>query len=421
MPTYRFTDPKTGRTIKIDGPTVPPENVVRAMFERAAREQLSAPKESRSWVDTAVDLLPTAGGIVGGIAGGMAGGPPGAIAGSVLGGASGEGYRQTVNAGRGKAGVPTSEIQMLGQMGKEGAIQGVAEVVGQGVAAGGAKVARGIGERLMTSAVGAAPGIKAGARAAVKGETLPVVKTLLSEGVNVSERGLGKLQRLLDATNEEIATAIQGVNVPINPYRVTAKLGETAKTFEQQVNPVSDLEAISRAGQEFLETHPSLNVPEAHAVKQGTYKQLAGKYGELKGADIEAQKALARGLKDEIASEVDASLAGIKGKLGLPGGVDITAANAREGALLDAQEIVAKKVALAQRRDPMGLASLAISHPLTFLAVLMDRSPAVKSLLARGFYGPAASVAGVSPEVLKSAVAAIASSTDSPTTEAVGQ
>ena len=41
---------------------------------------------------------------------------------------------------------------------------------------------------------------------------------------------------------------------------------------------------------------------DAQAMKQGTYRALGDKaYGELKGASIEAQKAQARGLKEELA------------------------------------------------------------------------------------------------------------------------
>lgn len=399
-------------------------NTAAAKLYQEKNPSHPAPDPKHSWIDTAVDWLPTAGGIVGGLAG-SAGGPVGAMVGATAGGAAGQGLKQKINEARGAVPPATgmNAIRQIGEMGKQGAIQGGAELIGQGIAAGGVKLAQHLGERAMTSAIGAAPGIKVASKAAVKGETLPVVKTLLNEGINVSPRGVEKLNVLINATNEEIKAALEPVaHLPVNPYKVTAKLGETAKTFAQQATPETDLRMVSNAGQEFLRSHPDLTVGSAQAIKQGTYKQLAGKYGELKGAEIESQKALARGLKDAIADEVDQSLAGLKGKLGMEGGVDITKANAREGALMQARDAVAKKVALAQRRDPMGLASLAVSHPMTFLTVLMDRNPTVKSLIARGLYGPASSVAGVSPVLLKAAIAAVASGDDSaPTAAEAGQ
>src|SRR3990167_1286275 len=57
--------------------------------------------QERSWTDTAVDALPMVGGALGGLAGAI-GGPVGAIGGAALGGAGGEGFKQSINALRGK-------------------------------------------------------------------------------------------------------------------------------------------------------------------------------------------------------------------------------------------------------------------------------------------------------------------------------
>lgn len=395
------------------GTAVDYDAVARSVQQQQPQSKTQPPK---GWIDTAIDWLPTVGGLAGGVAGGMAGGPAGAIAGSMLGGAAGEGYKQSARFARGQA-VPASEPQMLGKLGMAAAEQGAGELVGQGVAAAGSTVAQGAGRSLMNSAL--KPGLKDALSSLKAGKASPLVQTLLNEGVNVSERGIEKLNTLISATNDEIKEAIKPIaDLPINPFRVTSKLSDTAQKFANQVNPASDLDAISKAGQEFLESHPDLTVGKAQALKQGTYQQLRGKYGELKGAEVEAQKSLARGLKDEVASEVDQSLAGLKGKLGMEGGVNITQANAREGALMSARDAVARRVAVAGRRDPMGLASLAITSPMTFVSVLMDRSPAVKSMLARGLYTTAAHAAGVSPEVMKTAIGAIAASDDTATSGA---
>jgi hypothetical protein len=257
------------------------------------------------------------------------------------------------------------------------------------------------------------PGVKLSMKAATKGETPEVVKTLLKEGINVTPGGAAKLERLINASDDEISHAIQGVTGQINPLKVASRLTPTAKEFASQVNPTSDLEAISKVGQEFLETHPTdIDLQAAQAMKRGTYKQLAGKYGELKGAEVEAQKALARGLKEEIEQEVSGSLPGIKGALGLPGGVNIAAANARQGAALKAREALARRLVTAQSHNPMGIASLAVSHPMTFLTVLMDRSPAVKSMIARGLWREAGRELKMSPQLIRIAATAVASSDD---------
>jgi hypothetical protein len=46
-----------------------------------------------------------------------------------------------------------------------------------------------------------------------------------------------------------------------------------------------------------------MNAIDAQEMKQGTYQVLKGKFGEQGSAAVEAQKALARGLKEEIASQ----------------------------------------------------------------------------------------------------------------------
>jgi hypothetical protein len=413
MPEKVIDIPGVGQIAFPDYMTPDQIDAAASKLYKEANPQAKAEPE-RSWIDTAVDWLPAAGGIAGGIIGGAGGtvagvgvgGVPGAVAGSAIGAAGGEGLRQAIQTARGVE-QPRTTGQALKGMGEQAAYQGAGELVGGAVGKGMAAGMKAVAPGLMNSALKVTG--KGAVRAAIKGETPPVIKTMLDEGINVTPGGMEKLNTLLLSTNQEIKDAIASVSGDVNPFKVTAKLGETAKAFGEQVNPSADLRAIGKAGNEFLSQHPKLTIQEAQALKTGTYKQLAGKYGELKGAEIEAQKALARGLKEEIANEVAGMNAGIRGRAGIAGGVDITAANAKEGAILEAREALGKRLAVSSRQNPMGLAGLAISHPMTFLTVLMDRSPAVKSLLARGMYSQAATVAKVTPQVLKAAVAAIVS------------
>lgn len=136
-----------------------------------------------------------------------------------------------------------------------------------------------------------------------------IVQTGLREGVPVSAGGAEKLGNLIDDINQQIAGKIQSSaaqGATVNKFAVASRLGGTAQRFATQVNPTADLNAISESGNEFLTNQPA-NIPvdQAQALKQGTYQQLKGKaYGELKSATIESQKALARGLKEELASQI---------------------------------------------------------------------------------------------------------------------
>lgn len=353
--------------------------------------------------------LPAVGGGVGQLAGG--------ISGATLGAAAGEGYRQLVqHAGEIPGAIAdvarnlVTEPRATIEGALSGATSGAVGATEQGVAQGAIPGAIGVGlgkvmgaaaPALMQSAV--KPGLKASMKAVVRGSDIPVVKTLLDEGVNVSSGGIAKLSDLITASNDTIKDALTSLPASshISKLQVTSRLTPTAQQFANQVNPVADLAQISEAGHEFL-AHPSLpnatmTPLEAQAMKTGTYAALKSKsYGELKGAAIEAQKALARGLKEEIANEAAKA------------GLDLTAINAREGAAIEARDAIAKRIALAGNRDPAGLAWLAHS-PVTALVYILERSPATKSLIARGLYQSAGYASGVAPNVIRAAVAGVAS------------
>ena len=371
-----------------------PRTVDYSALAQQAREAPQSSGAEPDWIDKMTEWLPAIGGTVGGIAG-TAGGPLGTMGGAALGGMAGEAYRELVNRSRGRRGpADEGEWKVVKALATQGAVQGVAEGVGLGVGA----VVKPIGARLMQSAV--KPGLKLLTRTD-PGATPQVVKTLMDEGVNVTPGGVAKLQRLIKSTNDEIKAVIAPIASRESPaLRSTQHLTRLSRKYANQVNPQPDLDAISTVGENFL-VHPSisprgtLTIGQKQELKQGTYARIGEKYGKESAASIEAEKALARGLKDDIASEA-------------PG---VSALNAREGKLLEALDAVGRRVAFAGNRDPIGFAWVA-HNPTTFLAALIDRSPAVKSLLARGLYNHAGQIAKVPPALIRTAAVAIA--TDDP-------
>lgn len=359
-----------------------------------------AKPQKQSWISRATTWVPSVTGAVGGIVGG----PVGAAAG----GAAGKGIQQAVEqageigpairdvasnvtAGYGKAsasGFAKGAAEGTVAAGKEAAIQGAAEGVGSAVGQG----LKAAGPWLMQKALKpTATMLKEYGTTASE-----LATTLLREGVNVTEGGVAKLQRLFEATNQDIAAAVAGAKGQIGKKSVAARALTTANRLAQQTNPAKDLKAVGETVSEFLDhpvySGPTLTVPEAQAMKIGTYRQIGKKYGEVSSAEIETQKSLARGLKEEIADEV-------------PG---IAGLNTRDSELMAALDAVGRRAALAGNRDPVGFAWVA-QHPATFLAALFDRSPMVKSLVARGAYRSAGKAARVSPQLIRSAVVALAS------------
>lgn len=365
-----------------------------------------------------LEWLPSVGGALGGVAGAVLGTPEGGVgaiplgvAGAMAGGAAGRSLENTINAAIGNP-APKTAAESLGSAGRAGLTQGALEGAGAVVA----PIATRAAGAIMQSAV--KPSTKETFRAIVRGvqrEDLPVVKTLLNEGINVTPGGIAKLDKIINSTNAQIREAVDGLPATIDPARVAQRVDNVEARVAQQVNPASDVAAVRSSRDEFL-ANPKVTeataegaVPrkitpaEAQDLKIGTHRSLKSKaYGELKSPQIEAQKALTRGLKEEI--ETAASDAGR---------ANVGALNAREGGALVAREAIAKRLAAAGNRDPVSLAWLA-HNPTAGLLFIAERSPGVKSMLARGLYQSASRASGVPQNVLRLLVQSVASASEEP-------
>jgi hypothetical protein len=198
------------------------------------------------------------------------------------------------------------------------------------------------------------------------------VDTMLDQGVNVTQGGINKLQGRVADLNTQIASAVQNSPAVIDKQAVGYRLQGVLDDFQNQVNPKADMHSVQKAWDEFLD-HPLLNgtrdipVRLAQQMKQATYKSLGNKsYGELKGADIEAQKALARGMKEDIAQAVP----------------QVHPLNAEETKLLDTLPLVERRVLMDANKNPFGLGWLTL-NPAKFAGFMADRSPLFKSIVAR--------------------------------------
>lgn len=207
------------------------------------------------------------------------------------------------------------------------------------------------------------------------------VQTGLEQEIPVSRAGVDKLDDLLSDLQDKVTVQIgAGQGKTINPYGVASRLSGTAKDFATQVNPETDLNAISEAGNEFLRNNPgSIPAAEAQAMKVGTYRQLGSKaYGEMQTATKEAQKALARGIKEELASQFP----------------ELNSLNAQESRLYDLQGVLEKAVNRIGNHQLLGIgtpivgtaATAATGSPsLGKVAMVMKAvldNPSVKSRLA---------------------------------------
>ena len=181
-----------------------------------------------------------------------------------------------------------------------------------------------------------------------------IVQTGLQQGIPVSKSGLETLGDRVDALNQAIKGEIAADPTrPIDPNMVATRADIAKAKFAKQVNAQPDLNAIEASKQQFLTEQgapaapaigprapaPAMNAIDAQEMKQGTYSVLRGKYGEQGSATVEAQKSLARGLKEEIANQFP----------------EINDLNAQESKLLDLQPVLERAVNRISNHQLVGI------------------------------------------------------------------
>lgn len=245
------------------------------------------------------------------------------------------------------------------------ALQAIPALVGMGIGGAAAPVMEGGAARLMQSA------LKPGIKDLKNGNAATAIQTLLDNGINATVGGVAKLKEKIGGLNDEIASAILNSPATIDKYSAWNNIQRTLKKFTNQVNPGADMHRINSAWDQFI-SHPLLSgsdqipVQLAQDLKQGTYRVLRDKYGQLGSADTEAQKAIAMGLKEGIANAVP----------------EVAGLNAEESKLIRTLNVTERRVLMDANKNPMGLALLAQS-PATWAAFMADRSPMFKSIAAR--------------------------------------
>ncbi len=213
------------------------------------------------------------------------------------------------------------------------------------------------------------------------GDAQKAIDTLLQYGINPTKGGVDKMRGMVDDLNTQIAGDISNSGATIDKSKVMTALDSVKTKFGNQVSPTGDLAAIQKVADDFT-AHPNfpgmtLPVQDAQALKQGTYRVLGGKYGQLGSAETEAQKGLARGLKDEIATAVPS----------------VGPLNAQESELINALKVSERRALMDLNKNPLGLAALT-HNPMAFAAFMADKSALFKSIVARGINTGGGAMAG---------------------------
>lgn len=348
-----------------------------------------------------LDWLPGVGAGIGGVLGAV-GGLPGSVGGAALGGGSGESFRQLGNRLAGNPAPPTS-TEAAEDIGKQALLQGATQVLGPAMG----KTASYLAPKLMQSAV--KPAFGAIDDMVKSGEAPQVVKTLLKDGISVTASGIRKINSLISTGQDTIKAVLSSPSAGlVDPMSGLSKIPETVAKFATQGTPQADVATIRQAADQFVDAwvkdpatgdlKAKWSSDLANEIKQGTYRKATdAAYGEMSSAAKEAQKAIGRGIKEGIETANPDT--------------PIKAMNAEQGQRIDAAEVVGRRWAMAHNLDPAGLAPAA-TKGVGFLTMLMSRSPAIKSMLANGMYQQAGLIAGVSPNVIRAAMAALSMSSE---------
>lgn len=209
------------------------------------------------------------------------------------------------------------------------------------------------------------------------GQADVAVQTLLENNMTVTKDSVNAMKNKINTLNEQIATKLEPSTGTVSKIDVVKYLDELRAKKAKQANPAADLAAIDKVSQEFMQYNkPLIETPTqaipvqlAQELKQGTYSGLQGKYGQLGSTEIEAQKALARGLKEKIAGEVE----------------NIGALNKQESKLLDTLNVTERRIMMDLNKDPVSLGWLA-NNPAATAGFMATRSPKFKSILANMLY-----------------------------------
>lgn len=294
---------------------------------------------ARTWTDTAVDALPTIGGLAGGIIGGIGGtvagmgvgGVPGAVGGATVGGAAGESARQLVNRARG-APAPNSPIQAATSIATQGALQGGAELIGGAVTKGATKAASAVYRGYL--------------KPSLSNQMLPranaIVKTALDEALPISRGGVETANRVIGELRAEVEDVLAKAAGKVDLHQIANKVRSFARSryYKPGVDSTDFDAAMAVANK--LDAHPALNLPPGAAPTRVDVS--LSKANEVKraldtsvketgfGVTTGAKKSTEKFARHEINTELQQKAA------------KIAPLNARESKLIDAAKTIARAV-----------------------------------------------------------------------------
>lgn len=134
--------------------------------------------------------------------------------------------------------------------------------------------------------------------------------TAAEHGITASEKGADKLAGIREGLHKQSLDIVNQRSPQLFPIKRDDILKRLDDVRAQFADPMSkamtqdDATAIDAVGDEFRSKPAFFSASETQTMKTGTYRDLQGKYGKLSSAQIESEKALARGMKEELIKRI---------------------------------------------------------------------------------------------------------------------
>ncbi len=205
-----------------------------------------------------------------------------------------------------------------------------------------------------------------------------IVDTGIEGKYGVTQKGLDKLRGNIDALNKKIGNSVDSMTGEIDLKDAASRIDELKKFYhnlpqkvaDQFTKPLDELKANFAEG-------GKITPKQAQEMKKTLYALNRKHYGELSGAITEGNKAVARGLKEELVKR----------------NPELAVLNAKDSALINLEEVLERAVNRSRNYDIIrlgdtvmaaagGSAGGARGAEAAFFMKRVLESPAVKSQLA---------------------------------------
>ncbi len=202
------------------------------------------------------------------------------------------------------------------------------------------------------------------------------ITTALEKGYNVSTGEVERLGKEVSGLETTIQNTLNASGKTVDKGEIAGRLKDVVSRIEESsMNPQDRVAAVEKVYAEVMQNKKlpdAIPVAQANKIKQGIYQMLRDKYGELGSDAVEAQKAMARGIKETVGAAEPGVAANLK-------------TQSEKANLLN---IMRRRAAVEGNQTIAGLAPAA-HNPAAAIGFLADKYGIAKSMAARLLYSGA--------------------------------